>query len=222
MAKGKEVITSDPINLFGRLSFLRLDTPKPFEEGQVPRWEGTVLLDPASKQGLESIKLLVKTADAVAKGTWGHTPIALKRLAHQVIPGYAAPDAKAKEDEIVLRFFQGDAKAEAQPETYASYAGMVVVAAHQYENIMKPRIVSRRGITVVPGDEQWPYSGCYGVLRVTLWGQDNKYKKAIGVNLRGVQFDRDGEAFGAGGDVPEEEFQALEDSEVAAESFEFD
>ncbi len=219
MAK-KETVTSDPINIFGRLSFPRLDTPAPFEEGQDPRWEATTLLDPASKLGLESIKLVIQTASAVAKGAWGFSPIALRRMAFQIIPGTPAPDPKAKEDDIKLRFYLGDTKADANPETYASYAGMLIVPAHN--SVVKPRIVNRRGLTVAPGEDQWPYAGCYVMTRLTIWGQDNKFAKALGVNLRGVQFDRDGEPFGSGGDVPEKEFTALEDSGEPAESFDFD
>ena len=216
----KETVTSEPINIFGRLSFPKLDKPTPFEEGQDPRWEATTLLDPASKQGLESIKLVIQTASTVAKGTWGFVPIALKRLAHQIIPGAPAPDPKAKEDDIKLRFYLGDTKADANPETYSSYVGMLVVPAHN--SAVKPRIVNRRGVTVAPGEDQWPYAGCYTMTRITIWGQDNKYAKALGVNLRGVQFDRDGEPFGASGDVPEAEFAALEDSGAPVESFDFE
>ena len=220
MAKGKETITSEPINVFGRLSFAKLDKPSAFEEGQPERWEATFLLDPASKQGLESAKAVIKAASDVAKGTWGFVPIALKRLATQVIPGAPAVDPKTKEDDIKLRFYHGDAKADANPETYSSYEGMLVVPSHN--TVVKPRVVNRRGVTVAPGEEQWPYSGCYVMGRITIWGQDNKYAKALGVNLRGVQFDRDGEPFGASGDVPEAEFAALEDSGAPVESFDFE
>jgi ssDNA-binding protein len=64
---------------------------------------------------------------------------------------------------------------------------------------------------VDPDDEQYPYPGCYGYTSLALWAMDNKYGKRILVNLRGVQFDKDGEAFSQGDIAPEDEFEALED-----------
>ena len=45
-----------------------------------------------------------------------------------------------------------------------------------------------------------------------------KYGKRVGINLRGVQFAKDGPAFGAGSIAAEEEFDALEDSAEAVTS----
>jgi hypothetical protein len=209
VAKGKEAITTEKFRIYGRQSFLRLDKPKAFEEGQDPRWEGTTLLDPASQKGLESIKLLIKTAAALGKEAYGTVPLELRKIAAQFIPGQAPVDPKAKEDGIEIAFYSGDKK------EYDGYAGMFVVPAHNSK--MKPAVANRRGVSVDVGEEQYPYPGCYGLTSITLWAMDNKYGKRIGVNLRGVQFDKDGEAFSQGDIAPEEEFEALEDAGGASE-----
>jgi Protein of unknown function (DUF2815) len=211
MAAKKESVTSDKIRLRGRGAFLKIDKPKPYEEGATPRWEATVLLDPASKAGLESIKLLFATAGKLCKEAYdGVVPLALKKLAAQFVPGQAEPDPKTKDDGIKLAFYNGDTK------KYDGYAGMLAVPAHEYEDRPKPAIASRKGVAVSPGEDQYPYSGSEIIMSVTLWGQDNKNGKRVGINLRGVQFVADGEPFSGGGEhSAEEEFEALEDEASA-------
>jgi Protein of unknown function (DUF2815) len=212
MAAKKESVTSEKMRLRGRMAFLKIDKPKPYQEGDVPRWEATVLLDPASKVGAESIKLLFATTAKLCKEAYGMVPLALKKLAAQFVPGQAEPDPKSKDDGIKLAFYSGDIK------EYDGYAGMLAVPAHEYETRPKPAIANRKGVSVSPGEEQYPYSGCEGIMSVTLWGQDNKQGKRVGINLRGVQFVTDGEPFAGGGEhSAEEEFEALED-EAAANS----
>jgi hypothetical protein len=207
----KETVTSEKIRLRGRAAFLKIDKPKPYEEGAVPRWEATILLDPASKVGLESIKLLFKTASDVAKKAYGVVPLALKVLAAQMIPGQTAPDIKTKDDGIELAFYNGDKK------EYDGYAGNLAVPGHEYETRPKPAIANRKGVSVSPGEEQYPYSGCEAIMSVTLWCQDNKNGQRIGINFRGLQFVADGTPFAGGGEIsPEDEFDALEDEGAPA------
>lgn len=199
--------TSDKFKTYGRLSFPKLDRPKPFDDGGDPRWEATNLLDPADAKCLESIKLAVKTAATVSKEAYGVVPLALRRLASQFIPGTAAPEASAKDDGIEIAFYSGDKK------DYDGYAGMFVIPAHNSK--MKPAIVNRRGEVVEQGETQWPYAGSYGYMSLTCWAQvgttQKKYGKRIGVNLRGWQFAKDGQPFSEGNIAADEEFEALED-----------
>lgn len=213
-----KAITSPRIALRGRLSFPKLDKAKPFEEGQEPRYEATSLLDPSDAKGLESIKLLLTTAANLGKEKWGVVPLAIQKLAAEFVPGTKPVDLnKVKDDGIELAFYSGTAKADSvETDTYESYRGMLVVPSHQYVSKPKPKIVDRKKNEVEPGEEGWPYGGCYVVHYITLWTQTN-LKKRIGTNLKGIQFDRDGEAFGAGAEMAEEDFEALED-EAAADS----
>ncbi len=212
MAK-KEIFTTEPFRIRGRESFLRLIEPKPFDGKGDPRWEATTLLDPADKQQLDSIKLVIKMSAQVATQTWGLVPLALRRIAAQFVPGAPEPDSKTKDDGIKIAFYDGSSK------EYDGYNGMFVVPAHN--SMLRPAVANRAGKEVLPGDKQFPYSGCLGITSITLWGQDNQYAKRIGVNLRGVQF-VEGEprypAFGQGDIAAEDEFTALEDGDTAGGS----
>lgn len=211
MAKTKkETYTSEKIKLRGRGAFLKIEHPEPYEEGAEPRYESTVLLDPASKHGQESIKLLFATAKKTSEESYGVVARALKKLAVKFIPG-SKFDPETPDDGIKLAFFDGDTK------EYDGYAGMLAVPAHEYKSHAKKglMVANREGERIDPTDDEYPYSGAYIVQSVTLWGQDNKNGKRIGVNLRGVQFDKDGDAFGGGSSVGDDEFDALEDGEEA-------
>lgn len=218
-----KAVTSARIALRGRGSFLKLAQAKPFEEGQKPRYEATSLLDPASKEGLESIKLLLNTAAAISKEKWGFVPLAIKKLGAAFIPGQTPPDLnKIKDDGVELAFYDGTIKADSrEDDTYEACRGMLVVPSHEYVDRPKPKIVNRKREPVEQGEEQWPYSGCYIVHYVTLWTQSN-LKKRIGVNLKGVQFDRDGDAFGSGAEMSEDDFEALEDAAAATDTSDWD
>lgn len=203
MAKKSEVITSDKIKFIARAAFVRLDKPRPFEEGAEPRYETTFLLDPSSEAGKKDLKTLLSAAAKIAKEKWGVVPKELKRVASEIgIPGITY-DPKAKDDGIKFeRLYNGDTK------EYDGFAGMWVLATHNTE---KPAVVDRKGNVVHPGEDQFPFSGCYVRGSITWWTQDNKYGKAIGVNLRGVQWVKTGEAFSGASIDPEGEFDALDD-----------
>jgi hypothetical protein len=111
--------------------------------------------------------------------------------------------------EVVLCLKSGDDK------TYDGYAGMKYIPTG---NDAKPAIADRSGIVIQPGHPQWPYSGCYGVISITLWLQNNKYGKKVNANLRAIRFVKDGDAFGVAPVDPDEEFSALGD--VPAGEFE--
>lgn len=210
-----EVITSEKVYVRSRLAFVRLDKPKAFEEGQDPRFETSFLVDPSEKAkgsvpanevGLAALTVIVKTAAKIAKAKWGVTPREVLRVASEIgIPGVKY-DPKAKDDKIKFDcLYSGDTK------EYDGFAGNWVLATH---NKNKPAVANRAGEAVLPGEDEFPFSGSFGRGSVTFWTQDNKYGRRIGVNLRGVQWIRTGEAFGAGAIDPSDEFGALEDGPV--------
>lgn len=178
-------ITSEVIHLLEwRLSFPRLDKPKAFQPGQDPRFEATFLGDPSNSKHAEQIARLKSEAGRIAREFWG-----------------------AKFDEVKTQIKQRHL-GNGNEKSYDGYKGMVYVATH---NTTRPTIVDRRRNPVQPGDPQWPYGGCYVNATVTLWTQDNQYGKAINVNLRAIQFVKDGQAFGGAAPVDaDEEFDALE------------
>ena len=211
--------TSPKLRFRARASFVRLDKPKPFEEGADPRWETTFLLDPADKAHstanpalkLVGIKEILQEAANLSKQAYGVVPLKLRILAAQLGYGKTPDVANEKDDEIEIAFYKGDKK------EYDGFAGMFVIPAH---NKIKPAVANRKGAPVEPGEHQFPYGGAQVIGSITLWAQvgqtQKKYGKRIGVNLRGVQFYADDKAFGAGEIAAEDEFDAMEDDDATA------
>lgn len=64
-------------------------------------------------------------------------------------------------------------------------------------NAKRPTVIDRDKSPIVESDEKL-YPGCYVNAVIDLWLQDNKFGKRVNANLYGIQFVKDGEAFGAG------------------------
>jgi hypothetical protein len=80
-------------------------------------------------------------------------------------------------------------------------------------NTKRPTLVDRDRQTLIEEDGK-PYAGCYVNAIVKPWAQDNQYGKRINFSLEGVQFVRDGDAFGGGANVANaDDFDSLEDDE---------
>lgn len=188
--------TSDKITLPNvRLSFLKIDRPEAFEAGQAEKYQATALLDPSDKEHAKVIKLLKSAVADLCKEAYGDIPDEIKDEPHDRLPfGLSEKHPKKKK--------------------YDGYEGMFYVAS---SNTVPPGIANRRAERVGPGEPQFPYSGCYGHMKVSLWAllgaKKVKYGPRIGANLVAIQFVKDGEAFGQGPVNAEEEFEALEDNE---------
>lgn len=213
MAKRSETPTSEQIRFFCRARFLRLDQPKPFEDGADPRWEATFVLDPADPKGLQGITQVLTVAARMAKETYGVTPLAIKKLAAKFIPGTKQVDLNDpanKDDEIKTAFIDGDSE---KYQDYSGYKGMFIIPAHNSK--LKPAVANRGGKDVLPGDAQYPYDGANVIGAISIWIQvgqtQQKYGKRVGINLRGVQFHSDNQAFTQDTLTAEDEFEALED-----------
>ena len=216
--KRQETPTSDTLRFYCRTRFLKIDVPKPFEEGADPRWEAVFVLDPADTKGQAGIQLVLSTAAKLAKETYGSVPLAIKKLAAKFIPGTKQVDLNDPanaDDGVKVAFFDGDTK-----EDYAGYPGKFIIPAHNSK--LKPAVANRKGLTVHPGEPQYPYDGCDAIGSITIWIQvgltQQKYGKRVGVNLRGVQFAADNDAYTQDVIAAEDEFTALEDEAPAAAS----
>jgi ssDNA-binding protein len=175
-------VTSEVIAIpNARLSFPRLWKPKSFQEGQEPRFEATFILDPSNPQHAATLKKIKDVA---------------RTIATEAFAGKIPPDLK------IGCLLDGNTK------EYDGYKNMIAVPTH---NQTRPAVVGRRRQPVVEGESEAPYAGCYVNGSITLWVQDNKWGKRINANLRGVQFVRDGDAFGIQPVDAEDEFEALED-----------
>lgn len=74
----------------------------------------------------------------------------------------------------------------------------------------KRPLVINRDKSPITEDDNIVYAGCYVNAIISLWAQNNGYGKRINAQLDGVQFVRDGEAFGDAG-ISVEAFDAFGD-----------
>ena len=81
-----------------------------------------------------------------------------------------------------------------------------------------PKVVDRDRTPLTARDGR-PYSGCYVNAFVEVWAQDNKWGKGVNATLKGVQFLRDGEAFGAGAPLDPDAFDDISDAGQTNGSF---
>jgi hypothetical protein len=94
----------------------------------------------------------------------------------------------------------GDTKAQ-----YAGFEGNLFVSAR---NPSRPLVVNRDKTPVTQQDGV-VYGGCYVNALLEIWAQDNAYGKRVNATLMGIQFVKDGEAFGGGGVATEDDFDDL-------------
>ena len=78
---------------------------------------------------------------------------------------------------------------------YDSHHGKVVLRAG---NSKRPHIVNK-DLSPLSEEEGVIYPGCQCVFKVQLWAQDNKWGQRINATLMAVQFSKDDEPYGAGG-----------------------
>ena len=170
----------------GRLMLknVRLAFPSLFEPSSYgegePSYQATLIMDQAQADGLD------KVLATVAREKWG-------------AKGDAQLKALRSTGKVCLR--DGDEKPD-----YDGFQGMMFVAARSK---VRPKVVDRLRNDVSERDGLF-YAGCYVNALLEIWAQDNAYGKRINCTLRGVQFVRDGEAFGGGRPAAADEFDELE------------
>lgn len=88
------------------------------------------------------------------------------------------------------------------------YEGAYVIKATTKK---RPTVIDRDRTPLAEEDGK-PYSGCYVNAIINFWFQDNQFGKRVNANLLGVQFVKDGEAFGSGPIDVSDEFEVLEEA----------
>ena len=154
-------------------------------EGE-PKFSASLIIDKKQKDVIAAVEAAMLKA-ATAK--WG---------------AKAAVQLKALQAADKCCLHDGDLKTE-----YDGFEGNLYVSARA---TVKPRVVDRRNQELTQADGI-PYNGCYVNATVDIYAQDNSFGKRINATLRGVQFVKDGEAFGAGRPAGDDEFEELEDEE---------
>ena len=90
---------------------------------------------------------------------------------------------------------------------YDGYAGHMAFKASTNR---RPTVIDRDK-TPLAEDDGKPYAGCYVNAIVDIWVQNNSYGKRANGNLFGIQFFKDGEAFGAGDTDVTDDFDDMDD-----------
>lgn len=101
--------------------------------------------------------------------------------------GADAHKTLAKKDRLALH--DGDDK-----QKYEGFPGNFYLSP---SNDTRPTAVDRDKSPLTKDDGKL-YSGCYVNAKVEIWVQDNNYGQRVNATLLGVQFVKDGDAFGAG------------------------
>jgi len=79
----------------------------------------------------------------------------------------------------------------------------------------RPTVLNRDKTPVAEADGVL-YGGCYVNALLDVWAQDNAFGKRINATLKGVQFVRDGDAFGGGAPASADDFPDESESEESA------
>jgi len=157
-----------------RISFPNIFRASSFKPDQEPKFSATFIVAKDHPQ----IKAIKKAMQQAAVDKWGEKAAGmLKQIAASGKMCLRDGDEKANMD----GFGEG-------------------VLFFNASNTKRPGIYDRDRTPLVEEDGR-PYAGCYVNALVDFWAQDNQYGKRINASLSGVQFVRDGEAFGGGGRV---------------------
>lgn len=163
-----------------RLSFPDLFTARAFKAGDEPKFKATFLIPKDDPQ----IKVVEAAVLEVAKAKWG---------------------AKA---ESVLKSIRGNPNKfcfqDGNTKDYDGYEGMMALSAN---NKARPLLLDRDKTPLSSVDGK-PYAGCYVNASLELFTYDNS-GNGVSASLKGVQFVRDGDAFGGGAPASPDEFEDL-------------
>lgn len=178
-----------------RLGFPALHTPKPVGEGTDLRYSAAFPIAPGSANA----KAIDAAIAAAAKEKWN-----------------------AKADTIVAQIvkkgnssYTEEDLCNGNGEVYGGFEDMYALNA---TSKARPTVIDRDRTPLVEADGK-PYGGCYVNAIVDIWAQDNNFGKRINCQLQGIQFVKDGEAFGGGGVASADEFEELEDIEGEDDDF---
>jgi hypothetical protein len=165
-----------------RLSFPGLWKAEPFKPGDDPKFKATFLVEKDSALDKAVNEAIIETA----KAKWG-------AKATSVLKGMTNnPNKYCYQD--------GDTK------SYDGYEGMMALSA---KNGKRPLVIDRDRTTLTEADGK-PYAGCYVNASVEFFAYENS-GNGISASLLGVQFLKDGDAFGGGSIATEDDFDELEE-----------
>lgn len=167
-----------------RGAFLHLFEAKTVGGEGDPRYSGAFIIEPGSANA----KALAAALVAVAKDKWG-----------------AKADGILKDLKSKGRVCYREEPLSKDGEVYDGFEGMHSLNA---ANKARPLVLDRLKEPLTAADGK-PYGGCYVNASIEVWAQDNQYGKRVNATLKGVQFVRDGDAFGGGAPASPNDFDDL-------------
>ena len=175
-----------------RLSFPHLFEAQPPMNGVgAPKFNAQFLME----KGSANEKKAMEAFNAAAKDKWG---VNVQKILNTV-------EASKK----CLR--DGDNNLDKAGETRNGYEGMTYLSA---STKMRPTVVDRNRAPLTEADGR-PYGGCYVNVIVDVYALDTPVK-GVFAELKGVQFVKDGDAFGGGSPARADDFGDLGDDPDAA------
>jgi len=180
------------IRVKARLAFQPPFKSKSINNGP-EKYRARLMFDPATEWGKESIKLIRETRKAVAKERW-------KAKADGILE-------TIKGDRNKESWFESDYRS-SDGENVDGFEGMFHMSALS-ETL--PLMIDRDRTEVTARDGRF-YSGCYVVAKLDIYPQDNEHGKGMRCGLMGLQFWKDGDAFGGGRRASADDFDDLSDT----------
>ena len=164
-----------------RLSFPNIWKAKEFKPGDGKfRYDATFLIEPGSAND-KAINDAIKAAAAETFGA----------KADKFLQQVAGQSNK-------MAYADGDLK------DYDGYQGMMYLACHTK---VRPLIIDRNRQQLVEEDGK-PYAGCYVNATVEIYAQKGE-NPGVRASFSGIQFVRDGDAFGGGSAAKVDDFEDL-------------
>jgi hypothetical protein len=194
-----------------RLAFAhQLFVPSAVEEGKDPKYGCDSLLVP----GHSIVKAVVEGTGENAKTKWVTTDMksVLLEVANDAMKGKGGPWLEALENSKRC-YRNGDLRVTKSGDPYEGYEGIWYVAA---KNKARPTIldVNKQPLTQADGR---PYSGCYGNVLIEVYAITDPKRKGVHAAIKGVQFVKDGDAFGGGAPASPDDFDELDQGAAAAD-----
>ena len=176
-------------DFLARFSYVKLIQPSDLSK----KYEASVLIPKADKDTYAKMVAAIEEAKVQAKDkTWkGVIPKKLKS------EGIQDGDEKETKDGDPDPIYAGHWYVQARARATKDKVTKVITPE-------LPFLCDKNRVKIEPKEI---YSGCYGIASIAFYGYEYEGSKGIGVELRGIQFIKDGEPLGGGGGNAANDFE---------------
>lgn len=175
-----------------RIRFADIFEPKLQRGAKEPKFGLKAIIEPDS----ENMAVIEAAMSKVAREKWGEKA---KTIEASFVRTGKKPDVCFVKEP----YKNGDG------EAYHGFEGMFYLSASAKQN-ERPKVFDLNPKIELTKSDGKPYDGCYANVSLEIWPQDNDFGKAIRARIRGVQFVKHGDGFGAGTPSDGSEFPVLE------------